>query len=177
MARTSVRYIVNGEEKVTHELRRFAARAMEPEPILYLIADALRTIEKDRFAKGGPGWAELAASTVERKGHSKIGIETEAMMDSLTKKGAEGSLEEVIGNVLHFGTNLTDEEGFPYPVVFDEGRKDGTQPARPLFDVDEKMLKMFTKSIQAYLLGISGPGGLKMGDYVPGPKSYAFAAF
>ena len=172
----SVRYIVNGEEKVTHELRRFAARAMEPEPILYLVADALRAIEKERFAREGPGWAELADSTIERKGSSKIGVETEAMMDSLTKKGAEGSLEEVLGNVLHFGTNLTDEEGFPYPVVFDEGTQDGTQPARPLFDVNEGMLRMFTKSIQSYLLGLRA-SPRKMGDSVPSMNSYAFGAF
>lgn len=163
-------YTVNGDTEVVHDLLRFEERLLEPEPILAGIADIYRGITKDRFKSEGPGWAALAASTLEQKEGPGIGVETGAMFSSLTRKGAEGSLEEIIGNTLHFGTNLTDEEGFPYPVIFDEGRKDGKQPKRPIFDIGAPELELLTKAVQAYMISAmraEGMGGAK-GDGIPG---------
>lgn len=179
-----LRYEVAGLDPVEHHLIGMSARALEPEPVLLMIAEIFRSIEKERFDKEGPGWEPNAASTIAQKEGDKVGVDSEAMRDALTKEGAEGSLSEVIGNTLHFGVNLTSEEGFPYPVVFDKGRKDGTQPARPLFDIGAEHLKLFTKAVQAYLVGLDRAEGFNMGgdrisgsDVMPGLGSNIFAGF
>lgn len=151
----SVHYNVEGLEPVTHKLMAFGARAMEPGPALEIVADYLRKIEKALFdAEGYGAWPPLAASTLEQKTGDKIGVETEAMMKSLTEEGAEGALSEVIGDELIFGTNLlSEEDSFPYPIVFNNGRENGVQPPRPLFKLRPDDLRTISKGIQAYLVG------------------------
>lgn len=179
-----IRYEVNGAKPVEHEILRFGERATLPEPALWGVVDVLRGIEKKRFEAEGPGWAANAPSTVAQKTGPGIGRETEALFDSLTKEGAEGSLAEVHANTLHFGTNLTTEEGFPYPVAFDKGRTDGSQPPRPIFDLKAKDLAAMTKVVQAWLVGEQIGAGFNMGgdriagsDVMPSFGSQIFADF
>lgn len=164
-------YNVEGVEPTRHKLMAFAARAIEPAPALLIVAETLRTILAKRFdAEGSGEWPALAESTIAKKGHDWIGEESGAMEESLTVKGAEGSLEEILGDELFFGTNLTNEEGFPYPVVFNDGTTDGTQPARPLMHFTVEDLKLMSKGIQAYLVGLDrAEFGLNNGgDRIPG---------
>lgn len=164
----AVRYEVDGLDDVEHHLLGLSARALEPRPLLELFAEQLRQMAQETFDAEGPGWAPLAASTVERKGDSQIGRETDAMMDSLTSQGAEGHIEEFFGEELIFGTSLTNDEGFPYPAAFDSGTS--RQPARPLFDIGEMDLRRFTKAVQAYLMSADrsefGVGSFAMSSLV-----------
>lgn len=166
----AIHYEVDGLAQVEHHLLGIASRAMEPRPLLEMFAEQLRQMFGDIFSREGPGWAALAPSTVERKGSSKIGRDTDAMMKSLTEKGGQGHLEEFFGDELIFGTNLTNDEGFPYPAVFDRGSKSG-QPARPLFSIQERDLRRFTKATQAYLMSAErsefGVGTFGMGLTTP----------
>jgi len=150
----AVHYDVDGLEPVEHRLLSMAGRALETRPLLEVFARQLEKEEGDRFADEGAGeWPPLAASTVARKGSSVIGRETDAMMDALTSEDAEGALREFIGEEeLVFGVNLTTEEGFPYPVAFNDGNRDGAQPPRPLFHISEWTLRAFTKNVHAYLM-------------------------
>lgn len=170
MSPVSIHYDVDGLEEVEHQLLGMAARAMEPRPLLELFAEQLRGLMGDIFGRQGPGWAPLAASTVAAKGSSTIGRETDAMMESLTTQGAEGHLEEFFGEELVFGTNLTTEDGFPYPVAFNDGTRAG-QPARPLFSMVDRDLRRFTKATHAYLMGAErsefGVGTFGMGLTTP----------
>jgi hypothetical protein len=148
---TSVIYDIEGAEAVEHDLLRMETRLLDPRPVLKRFVDLLQQMMGERFAAEGEGdWAPLAASTVARKGSSVIGRETDAMMEALTTEGAEGALREVTDDELIFGINLTNEEGFAYPVAFHEGTS--RQPARPLFDTSALDLRAFTKMLQAYLV-------------------------
>ena len=164
---TSIHYDVDGLADVEHRLLGIGARAIETRPLLEMFAAQLREITQETFESEGPGWAPLAASTVERKGNSTIGRETDAMMDSLTSEGA-GHIEEIFGDELVWGTALTNEEGVPYPAIFHGGR--AGQPARPLFEFDSADLRRFTKAVQTYLVmgdrSEFGVGGFGMSSLV-----------
>lgn len=164
-----VEYSVSGEKAVEHRLLGMAARAVESRPILEAFGDVLENKMTTVFAAEGPGWEPLSPVTVARKGHSTIGRQTDAMMDSLTKEAAEGAMREIIGDELHFGTNLTSEDGTYYPGIFHAGR-DG-QPARPFPGVTSRDLRAFSKGLQAYLVGIEratfGVGSFGMSSLDP----------
>lgn len=149
----AIRYDVDGARDVEHELLAMGARAIEARPVLELFMEQLEAMFVDTFAAEGYGtWPPLAESTVARKGHSTILRETDAMMESLTDSGAEGALREVFGDELIFGTNLTTEDGFPYPVAHRTGTE--TMPARDPLIVRDIDLRRFTSAVHAYLMGL-----------------------
>lgn len=164
---TTVRYDVDGVAAVEHDLLGMEARMLAPRPVLERFANLLQQMMAERFASEGEGdWAPLAPATVERKGSSVIGRETDAMMEALTSDGAEGALREVLDDELVYGINLRNEDGFAYPVAFHEGTS--RQPARPLFDPGGMDLRRLTKELQIYLVGVDrsefGVGSWSMGD-------------
>jgi hypothetical protein len=168
---TTISYDVDGVKAVEHDLLGMEGRLMEPRPVLEAFVDVLQQMMAERFASEGEGdWAPLAASTIERKGSSVVGRETDAMMEALTTAGAEGALREFFGDELIFGVNLTSEDGVPYPAIFNDGRG-ADQPARPLFDTEGMDLRPFTKAIQAYIVGVDrsefGVGSFGMGATTP----------
>jgi phage gpG-like protein len=168
---TAIEYDVEGLEPIEHHLLGIGERAIETRPMLEMFAADLEAQMSARFEAEGEGdWAPLADSTVARKGSSVIGRETDAMMNSLTDSGAEGSLREIFGDELVFGTNLVNDDGFPYPVVFNDGSKTG-QPARPLFNLAHLDLRRFSKLVQTYLIAGDrsefGVGSFGMGLTVP----------
>jgi hypothetical protein len=148
---TSIHYDVDGLAETEHRLLGIGARAIETRPLLEMFAEDLEQMMKNTFAEEGPGWEPLAPSTVERKGFPQIGRDTDAMMQSLTSESGPEAVREIFGDELIFGTALVNEEGFPYPVAFDQGTRN--QPARPIFDIQEHDLRRFTKSVQAWLVG------------------------
>lgn len=144
-------YDIDGLEQTEHDLLRLETRLLDPRPVLRRFIDILHRQMAERFAAEGEGdWPALAASTVERKGSSVIGRETDAMMEALTTESAEGALRETTEDELIFGINLTNEDGVPYPVIFNDGR--AGQPARPLFDTGGLDLRELTKALQQYLV-------------------------
>lgn len=166
----TVIYNVEGIEPVAHRLMAFAAKAIDPAPALEFVAEQLRMIEAALFAAEGYGaWPPLASSTIAAKGHDTIGIDSKAMLESLTDENAEGAMHLIIGDELIFGTNLTSEEGFPYPKAFNDGTRSG-QPPRPLFNIRPEDLRMISKGIQAYLVGVDRAlfGLNRGGDHIPG---------
>ena len=93
----------------------------------------------------GNSWAPLKESTIKRKGHGVILIETEQLMNSLTQGGAKGSITEfggrngsVVGSLM-FGTDDR-TAGF---------HQSGTSrmPARPPVGVSEETLTKMTNDI------------------------------
>lgn len=149
---TRIAYDVDGVAAVEHDLLGMEARLMEPRPVLERFVDLLQQMMAERFAAQGEGdWEPLAASTVERKGSSVIGRETDAMMEALTTEWAEGALREIFDEELVFGISLVNEDGFAYPVAFHDGTS--RQPARPLFDPAGMDLRRFSRELQAWIVG------------------------
>lgn len=145
-------YDVDGIQKVEHDLLGIGARALEPKPVLLLLARALRGIEQKLFASEGRGtWPPLAASTAAQKGSSRILVESKALVDSLTTEGASGSLAEIVGNELRFGTQVEGEDGSYYPGLLRSGTS--RMPARDPLQVETSDLREFSRAIQTYLIG------------------------
>jgi phage gpG-like protein len=163
-------YEVEGIGKVEHDMLGMAERALEPRPILEAFAAELRQMEQDLFdAQGGGKWPPLAASTIERKGHDTILVDSGALEKSLVDEHAEGHLEEIIGNELLFGTNLTSDDGTYYPGLLRSGTKN--MPARDPLIFQEQDLRRFSKAVQAWLVGAEraefGVGSFGGGMTVP----------
>lgn len=162
----SLVYDVNGAKQVEHRLLGIGERALAPRPILEGLADAMEGIERDLFGSEGSGrWAPLSASTVARKGNSRILQDTNALMDSLTGDGS-GAVRQYFGSELIFGTSVTSEEGTDYPALLKSGTS--RMPARdPLPTPDAGQMRLFTKAVQAYLIGSDraefGVGSFGMG--------------
>lgn len=168
---TQVVYDVDGAEAVEHDLLGFETRLLNPRPVLARFVDILQRQMAERFAAEGDGdWPPLAPATVERKGSAVIGRETDAMMEALTTEDAEGALREVMEDELIFGINLTNEDGVPYPVIFNDGSSTG-QPPRPLFDTGSLDLRAFSKALQEYIVegdrSEFGVGSFGMGATTP----------
>jgi hypothetical protein len=148
----SLHYEIDGAAEVEHDLLGMGMRFLEPRPVLGLIADALRASEIELFDSDGKGtWPPLAAATIARKGNADILEDTDALRASLTEKDAAGHFEIIQGSELMFGTGVVSEDGTPYARFHKTGTKH--MPKRdPLF-IDESDMVLFSKAIQAYLVG------------------------
>lgn len=156
-------YTIKGDKEVEHDLLGLSARAIEPRPVLTLIAEQLRGIERELFETEGKGtWAPLASSTVARKGNDKILVDQGDLMDSLTESGGD-NFAIIQRNELIFGTS-DPKAGF---------HRTGTSrmPARDPLQVDGVDLKRFSKAFQMYLMGDEraafGVGSFGMGATEP----------
>jgi phage gpG-like protein len=54
----------------------------------------------------GNAWKPLAPSTIAKKGHDRILIETGALNNSLVLRNAEGAVREVTEDSIRFGTDI-----------------------------------------------------------------------
>lgn len=148
----AIRYEVEGEKAVEHRLLALGQRAVETRPLLEAFLREWEAIMADTFDAEGYGtWEPLSPATVARKGSSTILRETDALMESLTTEGAEGAVREIFGDELIFGTSLTSEDGFAYPAALQSGTS--RMPARDPLTYPDTVLRRFTKSTHAYLMG------------------------
>lgn len=97
----------------------------------------------------GAKWPPLAPSTVKRKGHSTILVETSALQASLTQPnaGVRTVVDEPAGTTLAFGTDV------PYSVFHDADS--GSRPARRHVGVDDQFVtKMANRIADAVVKGL-----------------------
>lgn len=113
--------------------------AFDPVPQLFEESQQLQQLHAGYFQQqAGPAgaWAPLAESTVARKGHDVILIDTDALEDSLTVEGAQGAHREVErfddATYLFFGTE----------VEYADYHMTGTarMPARPMVGFTEAFI-------------------------------------
>lgn len=161
----AVSYDVDGAKEVQHRLLGMAERAVALEPVLHSFADDLRKITEGVFEdQGRPGWEALAPATVARRGSAEpILRDTDRLFDALTQGGAD-SIAEVHGDELIFGAST------PYLGYLRSGTS--RMPARdPLPPLRETDLRVFTKTLQAYLVagerGEFGAGAWGMASLDP----------
>lgn len=94
-----------GADRQKSRLTTLSHRLEHPEPGLRHVADVLRAGERRRFRTRGDGsWRPNRPSTVEQKGSARVLVMSGATERSLTVKGAPGSVEQVSGFTLRFGT-------------------------------------------------------------------------
>ena len=79
-----------GNNTTMLKLRFMSQRASDFMPVMPAIVESYHAIEARRFAQGGPGWAPLAQSTIDRKGgETAILIRTQEMLNSFIGGGDE----------------------------------------------------------------------------------------
>lgn len=102
---------VFGDVQLARELLRVGEHADDLAPAFRSIADYWRDLEREQFgsqgATGSGGWPPLAPSTIARKGHATILVDTETLRDSLTDAGDERHIEHVTSDELVFGTSVS----------------------------------------------------------------------
>lgn len=76
--------------------------------------------------RGGGSWKKLKPSTVARKGHEIILVETGALKKSLSEYDAPFQIHHVTNSTVEFGTE------HPFAAIHQHGTRDGRLPARPI---------------------------------------------
>ena len=84
-------------------------------------------------------WAPLAASTIKRKGHDRILVETGALRDSLVTIGGPGNVHEAMQRGMVFGTDVE------YALFHQTGTS--RMPARPPVGMAEETLDKLANRI------------------------------
>jgi phage gpG-like protein len=143
----AIHYEVTGATAVEHRLLGMGARAVDAAVVLGEIATMMRAKEAEVFDAEGPGWAPLAASTLEKKTiGTKILEETRALHDSLTQESDPNHIEEIGPEELIFGTRDP-------KAIF---HKTGTSrmPSRDPLPLTPEDTALYTKQIQAFLIGL-----------------------
>lgn len=141
-----------GAQSEARRMFRIADRAANLTPAWEVILKAILAGERARFETGA-GWAPLKPATVAQKQAEGMdnGIlrRTQALMRSLTERGAAGQRLEVTPRSLLFGTDL---KRAAY-------HQSGTarMPARPPLELNEGERRAAMKVIQRYL--ITGTAG------------------
>lgn len=162
----TIHYEIDGDQRVEHQLLGMAARAVEPRPVLAMIARSMREMEQSVFETAGHGdWPPLAESTLRQKarqGYSTapnaVLIASGELVTSLTSDGGD-HIEHISGDGLDFGT------ADPKAIFHMTGTS--KMPARPPLQVRPDDTRRFTREIQRFIVGLEGglgqqhPVGLK----------------
>lgn len=144
-----------GETIVDRDLLRVGDRTVNAAPAFALVADMFRNVTKMQFQKqGGHGyhgkWQPLADSTVARKAAAGLRPEilraTDALMNSLTQPGAEGAIEILRDDFLHYGSELF------YGKIHQMGSRDGRVPRRRIVDLTDTAKRNTAKIIQTFIM-------------------------
>ena len=94
--------------------------------------------ENQADVHGNP-WAPLAESTIKKKGHETILIETSALRTSLVDVDGEGNFNEVDSHSLTYGSTV------PYALVHEQAH--GNRPARPTLGMSESLTAEFEQKV------------------------------
>ena len=137
---------IEGVTDVTDMLERIAADLEDMAPFAEAARELFYKVEQERFNQEGPGWAQLAPSTLENKARygqrSSILQATGALMESLTHADASGAVFiPIMGGddaSVTLGTNLQPSrpgrgwEGTALAWFHQHGTS--KMPARPVID-------------------------------------------
>lgn len=148
---------VFGDVQFSREILRMGQRGHNMVPAFGPIADDFLKIERRQFdTQGGyasGGWKPLAASTLAEKRRNGFDLRilhrTLAMRNSLTKRGAAGSIRRMSADELVMGTNVRSAKGFPYPAAHQHGA--GVPRRRPI-ELTEPDKKRWVKWLQQWLI-------------------------
>lgn len=108
---------VFGETQFDREIRATGSRARRGRPFYNALGEKLQLIQREQFrtagARSGHPWAPLAPSTVRRKGHATILVDSGALRDSFNY-GDPNNIFEATDDYLHWGSEV-DYGGYHQP--------------------------------------------------------------
>lgn len=129
-------------------------RAGDMLPAYGAIYTAFLALEAKRFGAEGPGWANLAASTVKKRGSAHpILVDTGELKASLTEPHHANAVFEPGPDEVFMGTSD------PVAVFHQQGTH--KMPERAVVDISEADAAMFAAIIDAYLFeGLASAGAI-----------------
>jgi phage gpG-like protein len=136
-----------GDKQFDRKLMRIGARSVQAAPVLESVGFFLSRVEREQFdsqgSRSGRPWAPLAPSTVARKGHDEILVDSGALRDSFIY-GDSNNIWEVTNEFLRFGSSV-EYGGF---------HQSGTEhmPQRKVMDLTEADKVAIVKSIQRWVI-------------------------
>jgi len=125
---------VKGLDELQNKLKLIASKASDTEPLMAKLAKHLYNISfnslRDETSPDGISWNPLKASTLKNKKRNQGSIlyESGDLRETLT---ADSSKTQA-----RVGLNAT-KGGYPYPIVHQFGRLDGTMDARPFMPIHD----------------------------------------
>lgn len=137
---------ISGDVQVSRRLERFAERAESARPLWANIIRYLERLSEQQFSSQGKfsgGWWPLADSTVQRKGHDTILLDTGRLWDSLTGGNAD-SIREIGDDAMAFGTTV------PYAGVHQTGGDPHPTQRRPV-ELTEGHRRTVMKRLQRWI--------------------------
>lgn len=160
------------EDTYTPALDWIAGRLVDIAPAYDALYATFRKIEARRFSAEGPGWEELAESTVAQRGSAHPilvapgarGRKSGQLRRSFTTKGAKGALVEPLPDGLFMGSE--DPLAAIHHHGTDRAGRDHTThiPARPLVDLTEADAEAFSEVLVEYFYGFGATASLGAGD-------------
>lgn len=103
------------------------------------IADYEAGMFAGEFDSNGESWAPLKPSTIKRKGHDRILIESGALRESLVHVGGPGNITEVMPRGMLFGADVE------YAIFHQQGTS--RMPSRPPVGMSEETLDKLVNSV------------------------------
>jgi phage gpG-like protein len=135
-----------GEDRVAREFVRIGERATDLSDAFDRALDHVQDAVERQFAtQGGGKWAPLATSTIARKGHARILIDTGALRSAATS----GANRRVSADEATFEVG----SGAPYWIYHHSKAPRWRLPRRPLLEVDEPLKRDVMREIQRELFG------------------------
>ncbi len=122
-------FIIRNDEDIRQLEKELTSAylAIRPTPVLQRAITDLQKLHAGYFESdvgpGGNRWAELAPSTVARKGHADILEDTLKMRRAVSSTGASGAIREVFDEGFQAGLVFgLDADEIPYWVYHDQGQ-------------------------------------------------------
>lgn len=145
--------VVFGETQFARELRFMGRRATAARPLYDTLGFKLVKIQREQFASQGArssgGWKPLADSTIRRKGHDTILVDSSALRDSFMY-GDANNIFEVTDDFLKYGSDIA----YGPPHQFG-GTRDGVPdrpPQRRVFELREDDRVDIVKDMQHWVI-------------------------
>lgn len=139
---------VYGDRQLDRKLLRYADRVGDLEPVFDELADDFLSIETRQFSSEGRfasgGWAQLAESTVARRGSAHPILDDHGdLRASLTDAAAKGAIRQITSDSLFVGTDVD------YAQYHQQGTR--RMPRRRPVEFREADRRRWVKAIQRYL--------------------------
>ena len=145
---------VAGDRQLNRELLGVGDRAGDARPALEAIADLWIVETREQFATEGRhasgGWKPLKSATILAKRRRRLRPEilraTDALMDSLTKRGDDNMILHVSAGELDYGSRL------PYAGAHQNPRSTNPLPRRRPVEFTEATRRASVKILQRWLV-------------------------
>lgn len=145
---------VEGETLIDRTFQRRAKNIGHAEPAFRKIADQMMKVAKTQFASEGGarsgGWAALKEETLAAKRRKGLNMHilraTDALMNSLIKRGGSGQKLIITAWQLVFGSNV------PYFPFHQKGAPGANIPRRQILMFNESDKRGYVKLLQRYIM-------------------------